>query len=68
MMTGNSRYKEKFIDEFASLLKNKNASFIDLLFIKRGRVFWQKTPGEVNQEVAIALQKNTILNQFRNAQ
>ena len=64
MMTGNSRYKEKFINEFAGLVAKKNGDFLDMLFIRRGRIYWQKTPGEVNQEVQEALEHRKNLREF----
>ena len=57
MMTGNSRYKEELTNKFAGLVTKKNGNFIDMLFIRRGRIYWQKTPGEVNQEVREALEE-----------
>ncbi|MCP4188339.1 MAG: hypothetical protein GY763_12125, partial [Gammaproteobacteria bacterium] len=51
IMTGNSRYKKELTQPFATLVKDQNGLFIDMLFVRRGRFFWQKTPDEVNQEV-----------------
>jgi len=56
MMTGNSRYKEQLTDKFAALVTRQNGSFLDMLFVRRGRIFWQKTPDEVNQEIQQALE------------
>jgi len=64
MMTGNSRYKEKFTNEFAGLVAKKKGDFLDMLFIRRGRIYWQKTPGEVNQEVHEALEHRKNLQEF----
>jgi len=61
MMTGNSRYKQKYIDKFSSLINKKNGVFLDLLFIRRGRIYWQKTPDEVNQEIIEALENRKSL-------
>lgn len=55
LMTGNSRMKEEHIGEFGTLVENNNGKFLDVLFIQRGRVYWQKTPEEVNVEVLDAL-------------
>ena len=55
LMTGNSRLKEKLIGKFAKLVEEKNGRFLDTLFIRRGRIYWQKTPDEVNEEVREAL-------------
>ena len=55
MMTGNSRLKKRFIDKFGSLVEEKNGKFLGSLFIRRGRIYWQKTPAEVAVEVRGAL-------------
>jgi len=55
MMTGNSRMKEEFISKFSILVKEKNGKFLDVLFIQRGRVYWQKNPSALNTEVLEAL-------------
>jgi len=55
MMTGNSRYKEELTEKFAALVAKRNGNYLDMLFIRRGRIYWQKTPDEVNQEVREAL-------------
>lgn len=55
MMTGNSRMTEERTDKFGELVKEKKGDFLDVLFIKRGRIYWQKSPGQVNKEVREAL-------------
>jgi len=55
LMTGNSRLKEELIGKFGTLVEEKNGKFLGSLFIRRGRIYWQKTPEEVNQEVRDAL-------------
>ena len=55
LMTGNSRLKEELISKFGTLVEEKNGKFLGLLFIRRGRIYWQKTPDEVNEEVREAL-------------
>ena len=55
LMTGNSRLKEELIDKFGTLVAGKNGRFLGSLFIRRGRIYWQKTPDEVNSEVRGAL-------------
>ncbi len=55
LMTGNSRLKEELINNFATLVEEKNGRFLGSLFIRRGRIYWQKTPDEVNEEVRGAL-------------
>jgi hypothetical protein len=56
ILTGNSRLKEKHISKFRTLVEEKNGKFIDTLFIRRGRIYWQKTPAEVNEEARDALE------------
>jgi flavodoxin len=55
LMTGNSRLKEELIDKFGTLVEEKNGKFLGSLFIRRGRIYWQKTPNEVNEELRDAL-------------
>jgi len=55
LLTGNSRLKEELIDKFRALVEEKNGKFLGKLFIRRGRIYWQKTPDEVNKEVRDAL-------------
>jgi flavodoxin len=55
LMTGNSRLKEELIGKFGTLVEEKNGKFLGALFIRRGRIYWQKTPDEVNEEVRDAL-------------
>jgi len=64
MMTGNSRYKKQLTDKFATLVGKQNGDFLDMLFIRRGRVFWQKTPAEVTQEIREALEDRKSLWHF----
>jgi flavodoxin len=55
LMTGNSRLKEELIGKFGTLVEKKNGKFLGVFFIQRGRIYWQKTPAEVNEEVRDAL-------------
>jgi flavodoxin len=55
LMTGNSRLKEELIEKFGTLVHERNGKFLGSLFIRRGRIYWQKTPAEVNLEVRKAL-------------
>ena len=57
IMTGNSRMTEERTKKFAVLVEEKNGVFSDVLFIRRGRVFWQKTPEQVNREILGALKE-----------
>lgn len=56
LMTGNSRLKDELTGKFGKLIEEKNGKFLETLFIQRGRIYWQKTPGEVNKEVREALE------------
>ena len=51
VMTGNSRMKKDRTDKFGTLVEKKNGNFLDYLFLRRGRVYWQKTPDELNKEI-----------------
>ncbi len=55
VMTGNSRMKDERTGKFGVLVEEKNGNFLGMLFIRRGRVFWQKTPDQVNKEILEAL-------------
>ncbi|MCP4606143.1 MAG: hypothetical protein GY847_37460 [Proteobacteria bacterium] len=56
LMTGNSRLKEELTGKFGTLVKEKNGKFLEALFIQRGRIYWQRTPDEVNKDVREALE------------
>lgn len=65
VMTGNSRKTDEKTKDFEELLKAQNADLLDVLFIKRGRIYWQKTPDEVNTEVLDAIkQRENIWAEF----
>jgi len=55
IMTGNSRKTDEKTGMFEKLVKEKNGNLLDVLFIQRGRIYWQKTPKQVNNEVLEAL-------------
>lgn len=55
MMTGNSRMTEERTGRFRTLVQKKKGIFLDVLFINRGRIYWQKTPDRVNKEVRESL-------------
>ncbi len=57
VMTGNSRMKVERTGRFGVLVEEKNGNFLGMLFIRRGRVFWQKTPDQVNKETLEALRE-----------
>ena len=55
IMTGNSRKTDEKTGKFETLIEEKNGNLLDVLFIQRGRIYWQKTPEQVNNEVINAL-------------
>ncbi len=55
MMTGNSRYEPAMIEKFSNRVTEQNGKYLDMLFVQRGRIFWQKSKQEVNAEVSDAL-------------
>ncbi len=55
IMTGNSRKTDEKTGKFEELVKEKNGDLLDVLFVQRGRIYWQKTPEQVNGEVIVAL-------------
>lgn len=55
IMTGNSRKTDEKTGKFETLVEEKNGKLLDVLFIRRGRIYWQKTPEQVNKEVLNAL-------------
>jgi len=57
IMTGNSRKTDEKTGKFETLVKEKNGDLLDVLFIQRGRIYWQKTPEQVNAEVLNVLKE-----------
>ena len=55
VVTGNSRYKDHMFRDFRKHVETKGGVYLDMLFIKRGRIYWQKTPDQVNKEMRKAL-------------
>ncbi len=64
IMTGNSRMKEERTGKFGVLVEEKNGDFLGMLFIRRGRVFWQKTPDQVNKDVFVELREREAMWQM----
>lgn len=58
LMTGNSRRKEEFTNKFAKLVEKQNGRFLDSIFIRRGRIYWQKNPDELNNEIRNTLDEH----------
>ena len=57
IMTGNSKKTDEKTGKFETLVKEKNGNLLDVLFIQRGRIYWQKTPKQVNNEVVNSLKE-----------
>jgi len=57
IMTGNSRKTNEKTGKFGPLIEKQNGKFLDVLFVQRGRFYWQKTPAQVNKEVLDALKE-----------
>ena len=55
LLTGNSRFKEELVGKFGKLVEERNGKYLGSLFIRRGRIYWQKSPHEVIEEVRGAL-------------
>jgi hypothetical protein len=51
VMTGNSRYKQEEIDAFAKRVEAHRGCLIQHVFLRRGRILWQKSREELLQEV-----------------
>ncbi len=61
LMTGNSRLKDELTDKIGPLIEKKNGTYLGKVFIRRGRILWQKTPAQVNKEVRKALEARVNL-------
>jgi hypothetical protein len=55
-MTGNSRLTEERTGKFHRLVEDKRGRFLGRVFVRRGRVYWQKSVDAVDQEAVSALQ------------
>jgi len=51
LMTGNSRLKPELTDPFATLVEQHNGTLLHTFFVRRGRVYWQKSASELRAEV-----------------
>jgi hypothetical protein len=51
VMTGNSRYKQQEIDVFARRVEAHGVRLSRHIFLRRGRIFWQKSREELLKEV-----------------
>lgn len=55
ILTGNSRKTDEKTEKFETLVEEMNGNLLDVLFIRRGRIYWQPPPEQVNNEVINAL-------------
>lgn len=53
--TGNSRFKQEEIDKFAIRVGAQGGRLIRHIFLRRGRILWQKSRIELLQEVRTSL-------------
>jgi flavodoxin len=51
VMTGNSRYEQIEIDAFAARVKARGGHLVRHVFLRRGRIFWQKSRETLLREV-----------------
>ncbi|MES0489379.1 MAG: flavodoxin [Leptospirales bacterium] len=56
--TFNSRFKQEKIDTFAKEIENRGGKFIDHVWVKRGRIVWQKSRNAMRAEFATIIKKN----------
>ena len=61
--TFNSRFKDKYINMFKKLMERKGGKIIDHIYVRRGRIFWQKSRKELiklTHELINVREKNWI--------
>ena len=57
VMTGNSRYEQSEIDAFAKRIEAHGGRLTNHLFLRRGRIYWQKTSEELLADVRREMRK-----------
>ncbi len=57
--TFNSRFKKEEIDQFAAKIAARGGKLIDHIYVRRGRVYYQKTGDEVAQESLVQLESRS---------
>ena len=55
VMTGNSRFEQAEIDAFAKRVEARGGRLIGHVFVRRGRIFWQKSREELLKDVRAEL-------------
>ena len=56
VMTGNSRFEQSEIDAFAKRIEAHGGRLVRHIFLRRGRIYWQKSREELIQEVRAELE------------
>ena len=51
VMTGNSRYEQEEVDAFAARVQARGGRLVRHVFLRRGRIFWQKSREAMLREV-----------------
>ena len=54
--TGNSRFKQVEIDAFAKRVEEHGGHLIRHVFLRRGRIYWQKSREELLTEVRVEIE------------
>jgi flavodoxin len=49
--TFNSRFKDDELAEFRQLVEERGATWLEHLYVRRGRIYWQKSPADVRDEL-----------------
>ena len=57
VMTGNSRFEQAEIDAFEKRVEARGGRLIRHIFLRRGRIFWQKNREELLQEVRAEIEE-----------
>ncbi|SDQ81526.1 flavodoxin/nitric oxide synthase [Pseudoxanthomonas sp. CF125] len=57
IMTGNSRYKQKEVNAFAKRIEAHGGHLIHHAFLRRGRVYWQKSREELTDDARVEVAK-----------
>jgi hypothetical protein len=63
--TGNSRFEQAETDAFAQRVEARGGRLIRHVFLRRGRIFWQKSREELLQEVRTEIAGTTSLEWAR---
>jgi hypothetical protein len=55
VLTGNSRYEQGEIDAFAARVEARGGRFVRHIFLRRGRIYWQKSRADLLREIRAEL-------------